>query len=405
MPAAPHDSAALLSFPQPRACPHQAPPGYAALRDQGALSEVALYDGRAVWLVTGYPEARALLTDPRLSADRTRPGFPVLAPRFRASVARKLPLIAQDPPVHDTHRRLLNPDFSLKHMRAMRPEVQEVVDGFIDRMLAKGPPSDLVEDFAIPVPSLVISRLLGVPYEDHAFFQDATGRLMRATEEGPSQAAGGELAAYLDRLITRLRAERGTGLLGRLAAEDVENGTLSHEELVQIALVLLVAGHETTASMIALGTVALLESPEQLAQLRADPESLPGTVEELLRVLAVTDLAGSRVATEEIEIAGRTIRAGDGVLFSATVANRDPEVHADPDRFDPHRTGRSHLSFGYGIHQCLGQNLARLELELAFRTLFTRIPTLRLAVPAAELPLRGIGTGTIQSADHLPVTW
>ncbi|WP_151772616.1 cytochrome P450 [Streptomyces abyssomicinicus] len=405
MPTAPPGSPSLLAFPQPRTCPHQPPPGYDALRGQGPLAKVALYDGRDVWLVTGYAEARALLSDPRLSSDRTRPGFPVLAPRFRASVARKLPLIAQDPPVHDVHRRLLNPEFSLKHVRAMRPQVQEIVDRFIDRMLEKGPPSDLVADFAVPVTSLVVSRLLGVPVEDQSFFQDATSRLMRATEAGPSQQAGGELAAYLDRLVTRLRTEPGDGVLGRLASQEVEEGRLPHDELVQIALVLLVAGHETTASMIALGTIALLEHPERLAELRADPDVLPGVVEELLRLLAVTDLAGSRVAVEDIAIAGHTIRAGDGVLVSGTLANRDPDVHADPDVFDPKRAGRSHLTFGYGIHQCLGQNLARLELELAFRSLFTRIPTLRLTVPAAELPVRGTDTGTIQSADHLPVTW
>ncbi|WP_257230944.1 cytochrome P450 [Streptomyces sp. UH6] len=310
MPTAPPGSPSLLAFPQPRACPHQPPPGYDALRGQGPLAKVALYDGREVWLVTGYAEARALLSDPRLSSDRTRPGFPVLAPRFRASVARKLPLIAQDPPVHDVHRRLLNPEFSLKHVRGMRPQVREIVDGFVDRMLEKGPPSDLVADFAVPVTSLVISRMLGVPVEDQPFFQDATSRLMRATAEGPSQQAGGELAAYLDRLVTRLRTAPGDGVLGRLASQEVEAGRLPHDELVQIALVLLVAGHETTASMIALGTVALLERPERLAELRADPDTVPGAVEELLRLLAVTDLAGSRVAVEDIEIAGRT----DGLL-------------------------------------------------------------------------------------------
>ncbi|MGW8668353.1 cytochrome P450 [Streptomyces niveus] len=394
------------AFPQPRTCPYEPPPGYDELRGAGPLTKVRLFDGREVWFVTGYTEARELLTDARLSADRTRPDYPVLAPRFAAAVARKLPLIAMDPPVHDVHRRLLNPDFSLKRSRTWRADVQRIVDECLDRMEAKGPPADLVPDLAVSVPSRVIALLLGVPDEDVPSFQDASRRLMQATQAESSQAAGAELTRYLDQLATAMRESGdGPGLMGRLATHEVAEGTLSHEELVQIALVLLVAGHETTASVISLGTVLLLEHPEQLARMRSDLDAVPAAVEELLRMLQVTDLAGARVAAEDIDIAGYTIRAGDGVLFSGTLANRDTRVHEEPDTFDVGRSGRSHLAFGYGIHQCIGQNLARLELDVVFSTLWRRLPGLRLALPVSELALRGTGTGTVQGVNSLPVTW
>ncbi|MGW3074584.1 MULTISPECIES: cytochrome P450 [unclassified Kitasatospora] len=402
---APPGPSAAPPFPQQRACPYQPPPAYEQLGAQGPLSRVTLFDGRVVWFVTGYPEARQLLADPRISADRQRPDYPAVAPRFQAEVAKRLVLIGMDPPAHDEHRRLLNPDFSRKRVESLRPVVQDIVDHHVDRMLRTGPPADLVRDFALPVPSRVISEVLGLPHEDLEFFQDASRRLLQATTGEESQEAGRELIGYLDALATRRRTEPGPGLIGRLAREEVATGRLSHADLVQIALVILVAGHETTASTIALGAITLLDHPEQLARMQADPDTVPAVVEEILRCVAVTDLAGVRVATADIPVAGQVIRAGEGVLLSATMANRDSRVHRDPQAFDTGRTGRRQLSFGYGIHQCLGQSLARLELEIAFSTLFTRIPTLRLAVPADRLPTRPPGSGTVQGVNEMPVTW
>jgi pentalenic acid synthase len=217
------------------------------------------------------------------------------------------------------------------------------------------------------------------------------------------KAARLELNEYLDGLITQLQAEPRPGLLNSLVAKQLANGEIDREELVASALLLLVAGHETTASMTSLGVITLLEHPDQLAALRADPSLVPGAVEELLRVLAIADLAGSRIATADIEIDGQVIRAGDGVIVPNSIANRDGSVFEDPDTFDVHRSARHHIAFGYGVHQCLGQNLARLELEVIITALFDRIPTLRLAVPVEELKLRP-GT-TIQGVNELPVTW
>jgi cytochrome P450 len=397
-------SSELATFPQARTCPYLPPAGYQELRGQNWLTRVALWDKRVVWLVTGYAQARQLLGDLRLSSDRSNPDYPVLLPHMAAEVARRqLLLMGMDPPEHDVHRRMLNPYFSLKQVRALRSNVERVVTDAVEAMLTMEPPVDLVSQFALPVPSTVISELLGIPRTDQEFFQEATRRMLQARDHTETQLAGMELLRYLDRIVSEQEKAPGAGLIGQLVAH-VEAGELTHQELVQLSLVLLVAGHETTASMIALGVLTLLEHPDQLARLHANQQLVPTAVEELLRVIAVTDLAGIRVATADIELDGQVIAKGDGVLISATLANRDTAVHDEPEAFDVGRpTGRQHLTFGYGIHQCIGQNLARLELEVAFRVLFDRIPTLRLAVPADQLRMRE--KVNVQGVMELPIAW
>ncbi|MYS40003.1 cytochrome P450 [Streptomyces sp. SID8499] len=353
-------------------------------------------------MITGYKESREILTHPNLSSLRTHPNFPIVAPRFRSQIARSLALIAMDPPVHDTYRRYLNPHFSLKQVRRMRPEIEKIVSGFVDRIIAQGPPADLVPLLAVPLPSLIICRHLGVPYEDHEFFQDASGKVMLGTEEESATAAQ-NLVDYIDALVTEQIKSPTDGLLGRLVTERVLTGDIGHEELVSIALVLLIAAHETTSSSLALGVITLLEHPDQLAKLLEDRDRLPGAVEELLRFIATTDLVATRVAKGDIEIAGHLIREGEAVLVSGTLANRDAKFHERPDEFDVLRSDTHHVTFGFGIHQCLGQNLARLELEIAFRELFTRLPGLRLATDVADLPI--LGAGTVQRVLSLPVEW
>lgn len=403
----------MLSYPQDRTCPYQPSPGYRELGRSGPLHKVRLWDGSTIWMVTGHATGRRLLADPRLSADRSRPDFPVVLPRFEAPIFKPIAIIGFDPPVHDVHRRMLAPDFSLKHVREMRDEVVELTGRLVDDMLRKGPPAELVEDFALPIPSMVISQLLGVPYEDHVFFEEKTVGLLQAKDAAGAEAAGQALWDYLDELISAKERTPGggEGVLGRLAGR-IDDRDLTREDLLRIALALLIGGHDTTSQMIALGVVTLLEHPDQLAAWRAaPPEALPAAVDELLRMVSVTDVSGVRVATEDIEIDGEVVRAGEGVLVSSSMTNRDPEVYEDPYTFDIHRaagrggaaSGRQHLTFGFGIHQCLGQNLARMELEVAFSTLFDRIPGLRLATPAGELPSRS--GGTMQGVHRLPVEW
>jgi pentalenic acid synthase len=297
---------------------------------------------------------------------------------------------------------MMIPGFTLRRAAELRPSIQRIVDERLDAMVAQGPPAELVSAFALPVPSMVICALLGVPYTDHEFFEARSRRLLRGPRPEDTQDARDQLEAYLGELIDRKRKDPGDGLLDDLVRDQLSAGELDRAELISLAVILLVAGHETTANMISLGTFTLLRHPERLAELRADPALLPDAVEELMRMLSIAD-GLMRMATEDIELAGTTIRAGDGVIFSTSVINRDQDVYTAPDSLDWHRPTRHHVAFGFGIHQCLGQNLARAELEIALHSLFDRLPTLRLAAPADEIPFKP--GDTIQGMLELPVTW
>lgn len=391
-----------VAFPQDRTCPYHPPAAYAPLRESRPLSRVTLFDGRSVWVVTGHAEARALLGDGRLSSDRQNAFFPTPSRRFKGLQNRRTALLGVDDPVHNVQRRMLIPSFTVKRTAALRPRIQETVDRLIDAMVAAGPRAELVSAFALPVPSMVICALLGVPYEDHEFFEEQSRRLLRGPEPADVEAARSELDGYLADLIERKRTERGDGLLDELVARRLPTGETDTEELVSLAAVLLIAGHETTANMISLGTFTLLRHPEQLAELRADPSLMPAAVEELMRFLSIAD-GMLRVATEDIEIGGAVIRADDGIVFSTSVINRDEAVFAEPDLLDWHRPDRHHLGFGFGVHQCLGQNLARAEMEIALGTLFERLPGLRLAEEPDRIPFKP--GDTIQGMVELPVAW
>jgi pentalenic acid synthase len=395
---------AAVAFPQDRTCPYHPPTGYEPLRDGPALSRVTLFDGREVWAVTAHATARALLADPRLSSDRRHPDFPIPAKRFAGVRDRRVALLGLDDPEHQRQRRMMIPSFTVKRAAELRPWIQRTVDGLLDAMIEQGPPADLVSAFALPVPSMVICGLLGVPYSDHEFFEEQSRRLLRGPRADDSLDARTRLEDYLGALIDdrAKQAEPGDGILDDLVHHQLRDGALDRAELVSLALILLVAGHETTANMISLGTFTLLRHPDRLAELRADPALLPAAVEELMRMLSIAE-GMARVALEDIEIDGTTIRAGEGVLFSTSVINRDPALYDDPDTLDFHRPTRHHVAFGFGIHQCLGQNLARTELEIALGSLLARLPGLRLAAPAEEIPFkRG---DTIQGMLELPVTW
>ncbi|MER5966086.1 cytochrome P450 [Streptomyces sp. NPDC002057] len=392
-----------VAFPQNRTCPYHPPAAYDPLRDERPLSRVTLWDGREVWVVTGHEAARTLLADRRLSTDSTRHDFPLPTERA-ASVRRRrrAALLGWDDPEHNAQRRMLIPSFSLKRTEGMRPRIQATVDRLLDAMEAAGPSAELVSAFALPVPSIVICDLLGVPYEDHEFFEEQSRRLLRGPTAADTEDALARLEEYLGGLLDGKRAEPGEGVLDDLLARQRQDGRPDREELVQLATILLVAGHETTANMISLGMYTLLRHPERLTELRDAPELIPTAVEELLRFLSIAD-GMLRVAREDVEIGGVVVRAGDGVVFSTSLINRDGEVYADPDTLDWARPARHHVAFGFGVHQCLGQNLARAELEIALGTLLRRLPGLRLAKPAEEIPFTP--GDTIQGMLELPVTW
>ncbi|MFJ9565753.1 cytochrome P450 [Streptomyces fuscichromogenes] len=402
--AGPGPSAPVPEFPMPRAagCPFDPPPGLGAAREEGPLTRVRLWDGKDYWLLTRYADQRAVLLDPRISADLTRPGYPLQAP---SNGKNNISFILMDDPEHARLRRMVTAPFAIKRVEALRPAVQKIVDDLIDEMLAGPNPVDLVEAFALPVPSLVICALLGVPYDDHDFFQDNSKVLIRRDADMADRtAAHGRLIGYLDQLMGEKMAHPGDDLLSGLVAR-VRSGELTRNDAAQMGVLLLLAGHETTANMIALGTLALLEHPEQLALLRDtdDPKLIASAVEELLRYLSIVHGGRRRAVLADIEVAGQVIRAGEGVIMPNDIANRDPEAFPDPDRLDLTRDARRHVAFGFGVHQCLGQPLARMELQVVYGTLYRRVPGLRAAAGIGELPFKH--DGSVYGVYELPVTW
>ena len=395
-------------YPMARAecCPLDPSPELSALSDAVPLAKVRLWDGSNPWLVTRHAEQRALLGDPRVSADPTKDGYPHPRPGKELRSSRSRSFIALDDPEHARLRRMLSSVFTARRIEGMREGMQRIVDQFIDEMLAGPRPADLVSAFALPVPSLVICQLLGVPYADHEFFQRLSqAGINRDTPAEIALAAAEELLEYLDNLIGRKLADPGDDLLSRVAAERVATGELTRQELAAMGRLMLVAGHETTANMIALGTFALLTNPDQLELVRGtdDPKLIASTVEELLRYLSIVHTGRRRVALADIEISGQVIREGEGIVCPNEISNRDAAVFTDPDELDVSRDARQHLAFGFGIHQCLGQPLARVELQVVYGTLFKRIPTLALAVDPAAIPFKH--DGIVYGVYELPVTW
>lgn len=398
----------VLELPVERGCPFAPPIEYERLREAAPISKVRLAGGTEAWWVSGHAEGRAILTDRRFSSDRRKDGFPLFnldAATLRQLRSQSPLMLGMDGAEHSAARRPVIGEFTVKGLAALRPRIQDIVDRFIDAMLAtEQRPVDLVQALSLPVPSLVICELLGAPYTDHDFFQGRTAVAVRRTSSSEDrQQAFAELRAYIDDLITRKESEPGDDLFSRQIARQRQDGTVDHAGLVSMAFLLLTAGHETTANMISLGVVALLNHPKQLALIKADPGKTPMAVEELLRYFAIADAATSRVATENVQISGVRIKAGEGVIVSSLSANWDPSVFENPAELDVERGARHHLAFGFGPHQCLGQNLARMELQIVFDTLFRRIPALRLAAPVEDLPFKT--DAVIYGAYELPVTW
>jgi cytochrome P450 len=391
-----------------RTCPYAPPEQHVRFLHEQSVAKVAMPNGRAAWVATRYEDIRTILSDPRFSSNRRHPNLPRVGGQAESSQAAGSPLprmlLEMDPPEHGPARRAVIGEFTLRRIAALRPRIQQIVDEHIDAMLDGPRPADLVRALALPVPSLVICEMLGVPYDDHDFFQRHSARLLnRNASVQERQSAALELVVYLDKLVRAKEEDPGDDLLGRQILKQRESGEADHGALLGTAFLLLLAGHETTANMISLGTLMLLRHPDALAALREDPAKIPNAVEELLRYFTIAELAMVRVATEDVEIGGTVIPAGEGVLTLANTGNRDPHVFEDADRFDIDRGARNHLAFGYGPHQCLGQNLARVELEIVFETLFRRVPGLRLAVPAEELSFKD--DATVYGMHELPVTW
>ncbi|MCX4659483.1 cytochrome P450 [Streptomyces uncialis] len=380
-------------------CPFDPPEGLTALSDE-PMRRMRYADGHVGRLVTGHAAARAILADPRFSSR-----YELLhLPEPMEGMPGQIPpapigdIIGLDAPEHTRYRRLLTGRFTVRRMRQLTERVERFTKECLDAMEEAGPTADLVEAFAQPVPALVICELLGVPYSDRERFQSQVATLFDQTADaGAKGDAHTALLQYLGELVLAKRAEPTDDLLSDLTTSD-----LTDEELAGIGGLLLAAGLDTTANMLALGTFALLSNPDQLDALRADPGLAAQTVEELLRYLSVADPL-LRLALEDVEVDGTLIKAGETVTVSVQAVNRDPRRFPDPDRLDIHRKATGHLAFGHGVHQCLGQQLARVEMAVAFPALLARFPTLRLAVPPREVPLRE--RSNIYGVVSLPVTW
>lgn len=400
----------IPTYPKPRShsCPFAPAAEIRKLAEEKPLRRVRMWDDSTPWLVTGPAELRAVLTDPRVSADDRRPGVPQWsATEARESLLRPTTFLNTDGDEQRLYRRMLTRSFSVKNANALRPTIQRHTDDCIDALLAGPQPTDLVPALALPVPTMTICDLLGVPYGDHASFQHnvAVGvdRNVPAEEGQQAQAA---IFNYMQDFVSREVAEpTGTDTICAEVAEQVRAGAITLDTATFMAASVLGGGFETTANMIALGTLAFLENPDQAAIVRDsnDPAVVRNAVEEMLRYLAVAHNSKCRVALEDIDVAGETIKAGEGIVQGYPFANWDAVAFPEPGQLDVKRDAGSHFAFGFGPHSCIGQQLARVELQVVYSTLLRRIPTLRLATEVDELEFknntRAYGVYT------LPVTW
>src|SRR5947209_2598656 len=390
----------VLPVPRAARCPLAPPPQFADWREQPGLRK-AMFQGNPIWVVSRYRDIRAALVDPRLSA-KTIPDA-----MMPTDADNKVPVMfaRTDDPEHHRLRRMMTSNFTFRRCESMRPQIQQTVDHYLGQMVDNGAPADLVREFALPVPSLVIALLLGVPPEDLRLFQHHTtvGLDQRSSDEEKAQAFGA-MYAYIEELVERKEREPGDDLISRLVTQYVATGRLDRATTAMSSVIMMQAGHETTANMISLGTVALLENPDVFKRLGQtdDPAVIANIVEELMRYLTIVHSQVDRVATEDLTIGGQLIRAGELVMMNLPAGNWDAEFVDDPETFDPDRSTRGHLGFGYGVHQCIGANLARVEMQVAFATLAGRLPGLKLAVPPGELRFKD---ANIYGMKELPVSW
>lgn len=383
-------------------------PHYARLRAEQPVVRVRTAGGVDAWLITRYEDVRAALADPRLSrAETCKPG----APRIGGSMTTTPEMIISlDGAEHARLRKLVAGAFTARRIGTMRPGVQKVADRLLDDMALREGPVDLVDSLAVPLPLTVIGELLGVPSQDLRQFE-VYARAFATVDDragGEESMAGlAKLDEYIVGLIAKKRANPTDDMLSDLIAARDEGDRLSEQELVTFGFTLIGAGFDTTANQLANSVLALIaRHREQWRALVEDPSRIPVAVEELLRHvnLFATDTSGfPRIAVEDLEIGGVRISAGDPVLISLASANRDETVFEDADRMDLARERNPHISFGHGVHHCLGKQLGRMEMEIAIEGLVRRFPGLRLAVPEEELPWH---TGEINhTLTSLPVTW
>ncbi|MBV1935615.1 cytochrome P450 [Streptomyces sp. BV286] len=392
-------------FPLSRGCPFAPPETATAFRDAGAPRRVTIWNGSRPWLITRHDQIQQVLgPGGRFGADVTHPGFPNTSsaqPHVEGGI-----FFRKDGDEHLPIRRILNPDFTAKASETLRPRIAELTEQLLDELPAKGQPLDLIEEFALALPTVVICEVLGVPLDQRHAVHEASKKVVQLSLPPEEKlAAFQELAENIHRTMAAKRDQPDDGLLSRLVNTWVdEKCVLTFEDAVNLGVLVIGAGHETTANMIGLGILAFLREPEQRDTLLSDPQKYaPTAVEEMMRYWSMVQTEPRRLCLQDTEIGGVLIKAGEGVICNLPAANRDPAVFADPERLDITRTERRHIGFGFGVHQCLGQNLSRVEMQEAWPRLFRRFPTLRLAVAESELHFHD--DALTYGLEELPVTW
>lgn len=376
------------------------------IRDGAGVREFTNAFGMWSYLITRHEDIKEVLADHGRFSNERPVGFAVQGvpqpSEEEAASNRAGNLLGLDPPEHARLRRMLTPEFTIRRMKRLEPRIVEIVDAQLDAMESSGPPIDLVESFALPIPSLVICELLGVPYDDREDFQRRSVRQLDFSVPVPERI---ELQrqgrAYMTTLVARARRQPGEDILGMLIREHGDQ--LTDDELIGVASLLLLAGHETTSNMLGLGVLALLRHPEQLAVVRDDADAVGPAIEELLRWLSIVQTAIPRITTTDVEISGVTIPAGTLVFASLPSGNRDPSFVDAPEALDIRRGAPGHLAFGHGVHHCLGAPLARMEMRIAFPALLRRFPKLALAEDFSEVQFRT--WNFIYGLKSLEVSW
>jgi cytochrome P450 len=378
-------------------------PLFAELRENEPMTRVQLPYGEPGWLATRYEDIKVVLGDSRFSRAAAVGRD---EPRVRPHVSPPGTILNLDPPEHSRLRRLVMKAFTVRRIEELRPRVQQIADEFVDVMLAKGSPGDLVDDFALPLPITVICELLGVPYEDRGDFRVWSDAFLSTTKFTPDEVADCaiKMREYIAGLIAQRRETPKDDLLSALVTARDEQDKLSEDELLSLAQAILIAGHETTASQIPNFVYVLLTHPEELAKLKANPDLMPRAVEEMMRFVPLGVGAGiARYAVEDVELGGVTVRAGEPVLGAIASANRDESVYGCPAKLDLQREEASHIGFGHGAHHCLGAPLARMELQVALATLLKRLPGLAFADAEADIKWKaGLST---RGPERLMLTW
>lgn len=388
-----------------RDCPFSPAEEFRALRSSEPVCRTWLPSGEPAWVITRYADVRRVLGDAETFSNTAAGQGPMPPPRpASGTIPPPQPgfFVAYDPPEHTRLRRMVSGEFTMRRLSRLRPYIESLVTEHLDAMQEAGPPADLVQAFALPIPASVICELLGVPQADRPEFHRMGVTLFDLATPPDRQAANfAAMRQYMTDLAAERRARPGGDLLGTLLSE--HGAQLTDEELAGICNLLLIAGHETTAKMIALGTLLLLRHPDQLAAVRDRPDLADRATEELLRYLSVVHYGVVLTAVRDVTVGGRRIRAGDYVMCAFPSANRDEELTTEPDRLDVGRDPAPHLAFGYGAHHCLGASLARVELQVCYPALLGRFPDLRLAIPEEEV--RFDTYSAVYGVHSLPVAW